>query len=150
MINKTGIGSKAFWLTIIQNFFMEFLARMEFSKKIFDGISKKMSMIMRGSQNKTKKTDKMSNLIPAKSLYQGIKTEFEIYSISIYFLLISSKYYDYCMTNLVDCLGRPIYSISTISSSHFLLVMVVLSQTGLDFVIFELIQKRWGSQNDKS
>jgi len=136
LINKYGFTSYSFWLNLLQNFAMEFFGKTNLLTKIFE-------MIKAWLKRKVKKARamKFNEDDHFVKIYYGIKTELEIYSIFIYFLLLSTHYYDYCMTTLVDCIGHPLVNITEISQSHFLLVIVLFLEVGLDNLIIMAAEK---------
>lgn len=63
------------------------------------------------------KQNKMIILSDYEKIYLRIKLEIESHSIAVYFFVILSKYYESASNDLVDCFGRPVKSISTITNS---------------------------------
>ena len=124
VVNKYGLASYNFWLTMMQSFLMDILGRTNFLTRIYMMFAKKW--------NRKKKEKDEDSLF---YLYYGIKEELEIYSRLIYFLLLSTHYYDYCMTPLVDCMGSPMNDISPITSEHFLLVVIMILESVVGFLI---------------
>lgn len=61
-------------------------------------------------------------------VYYGAKDELQYFAISFYFIMIATKYYDNCMTEVVDCMGNPLISLSPIKKSHFILVIILVGQ----------------------
>lgn len=60
--------------------------------------------------------------------------------------MLCVQYYDYCMTTLVDCMGRPLVSMSETKLTHFVLVIIVLGKIMFDFVFSILCEKKWGKK----
>ena len=133
LINKYGLASYSFWLTMFQSFLMDMLGRTNFLSKIY-------ILFTRRRNEKKKKVDEFSIFY----LYYGIKEELELYSKLIYFMLLSTNYYDYCMTPLVDCMGSPMINVSPIRHSHFLLVLILLLESALGFFIVRASKIVWG------
>lgn len=123
VLNSKGLYSKDLWMIIIQSFLMEYIGKASLSKKLFIRFKNFLSKLL----FKKNHLQKRSN--PMKCLYYGIKHELEIYSALIYLLMLCVKYYDYCMTPLVDCRGRPIVSVSKVKPEHFALVVILLSHS---------------------
>ena len=82
LINKYGFTSYSFWLNLLQNFAMEFFGKTNLLTNILE-------MIKAWLKIKVKKVNpmKINEEDHFVKIYYGIKTELEIYSIFIYFIL---------------------------------------------------------------
>ena len=74
-------------------------------------------------------------------IYFGTKIDLEFFTLSFYFILIAGKYYDNCMTTVVDCMGNPIASLSPITNDHFILVALLMAQNVVESIAIALLKK---------
>ena len=118
LINSSGLNSQVVWINLFQNFFFEIIG----VTMLFDRI--KVHLMNFLYYKKEKKILKIPENL--KGVYNGLKFEFELFSLLIYLFLITTKYYDFCNFSIVDCKGKPTITMSAIKQEHFLLVCIVL------------------------
>jgi len=74
-----------------------------------------------------------------EKIYIMFSIELEIFSIFIYFFLISFKYFNYAQNTLTDCFGTPLKNFVIINTNHFYLFGVLILYSFFKYFLKKLI-----------
>jgi len=125
---EDGFTSKSFYLNILIDFIFDLNIKFQ--------IFQRMLNFMR---NLLKKKSIDLLLSDFEKIYMEFSIDAKIYSISIYFFLISFKYFNFAQTDLTDCFGTPLKNKVKINSNHFYLCGILIIYTLCKFLLKKLI-----------
>ena len=119
IVNREGILSTNLWTTLTVSLFLNLDKKMLFTRKFVDRVLVKFRF-------KKRKNKVIGEL---ETFYIELKLEIELMTCCMYGIVITLKYFSECVSQIVDCSGRPLPSITQVTTNNYILLSMLIIST---------------------